>query len=194
MRSVLSEEFVGRLPPEAAVWFKEAVDAAVDRQQFFRAWSAMGRRLGHVADEGRALLLIAAIEARPPHEHLLLVDELHRTGDLNEKAALLRALPRLPDPARFVAVAVDAVRSNADSIIQAIALDNPYPARHFPEAAYNQMVVKCLFNGLSLARVVGLSDRRTPELRRMVAGLASERRAAGRQVPDDVALVLDGGS
>jgi len=41
-----------------------------------------------------------------------------------------------------------------------------------------------------LARVADLARRVTPELRRMVSAYATERRAAGRAVTADVALVI----
>ena len=46
--------------------------------------------------------------------------------------------------------------------------------------------MKAIFNGLSLRRVLGLAERNNAELRRMVEAYASERRAAGRPVPEDV--------
>ena len=78
--------------------------------------------------------------------------------------------------------------------LEAIACENPFPARHFEELAFNQLVMKSLFNGISLSRIEGLPARRSAELLRMVAAYASERRAAGRVVPEDVSYLLDGGS
>jgi hypothetical protein len=178
-------------------------------------WSGAGRRLGPARIEaptpdeaaektlpffpagwgvdelGRTLLLQAALEARLPEAHAALVNELFVTGDLRERQAVLRALPHLPAPERFINVGIEAVRNNAISVIEAIACENPYPARHFPEEAFNQLVLKCFFCEISLARLQGLAGRVTPELRRMVEAYASERRAAGRPVPPDTALILN---
>jgi hypothetical protein len=52
------------------------------------------------------------------------------------------------------------------------------------------MVLKCLFCEVPLRRIQDLARRVTPELRRMVEAYSSERRAAGRAVPEDVALIL----
>jgi hypothetical protein len=191
----------------------EATDA------FLIMWSGAGRRLGQAiiatptdgeqrelddkklaffpagwgADEyGRTLLLQGALAARLPEAHAALVNELFTTGDQRERQAVLRALPHLPAPERFVAVGIEAVRNNAVSVIEAIACENPFPARHFPDEPFNQMVLKCLFCELRLARVHELARRVTPELQRMVAAYASERRAAGRPVPVDTALILGG--
>jgi hypothetical protein len=207
-----------RLPEEAASWFRQALHKVRAKGEatdaFLIMWSGAGRRLGQTLIEaptkeeaedqklrffprgwgtdelGRTLLLQAALAGRLPEAHASLVNELFVTGDLRERQAVLRALPHLPAPERFIAVGVEAVRNNAVSVIEAIACDNPFPGRHFPEEAFNQMVLKCLFVELPLSRVHGLAKRVTPELRRMVDAYASERRAAGRPVPADTALVL----
>jgi hypothetical protein len=201
----------------AATWLATALGQIAAEQPaaitFTLAWSAAGRRLGHAkltatADEertlplsptgfcmdeyGRALLLLAVLAGHPPSMHAALVDDLYAKGELREQQAVLRVLPYLPSPERFVAVAIEAVRSNALTVIEAIAYDNPYPARHFPDPAFNQLVLKCLFYGLSLRRLQGLAQRIEPELKRMVAGYVSERRAAGRSVPEDTNLILQG--
>jgi hypothetical protein len=64
-----------------------------------------------------------------------------------------------------------------------------YPARYFPDDAFNQMVLKALFVGAPLAQIYGLAERTTSELIRMAEAYASERRAAGRPVPEDAKLV-----
>jgi hypothetical protein len=207
-----------RLSEDAASWFREAIKKVRSKGEatdaFLILWSGAGRRLGQVrieaptaseqdkkkvpffprdwgADEfGRVLLLQAALGARLPEAHAALVTELFETGDLRERQAVLRALPHLPAPERFLSVGIEAVRNNAVSVIEAIACENPFPARHFPAEAFNQMILKCLFCEVSLRRVVDLGKRVTPELRRMVDGYAKERRAAGRSVPEDTALVL----
>jgi hypothetical protein len=202
-----------RLSPDGAAWFGEALAAEAD-EQLGRRWSGAGRRLGKAplslsgaeierlapfvptgwgADEcGRAVLLLAALERLPPGQHEEVVTRLYRTGDIRERQAVLRVLAYLPQPERFAALGAEAVRTNVLSEIEALACENPFPQRHFPEPAFNQMVLKCLFNSIPLGRIEGLAARRGPELVRMVAAYASERRAAGRPVPEDAALVLGG--
>lgn len=65
----------------------------------------------------------------------------------------------------------------------------PTPPGSFPELNFNQMVVKCLFNGVALHRIVGLEQRFSAELSRMADDYAAEREAAGRTVPVDLWLV-----
>jgi hypothetical protein len=215
------EVLSARLLPAAASWLAEAL-AEVSRsgEALARRWSGAGRRLGKNpvalapdeserlraagaaplpdgwgADEcGRVLLLLAALTGMPAESHEAVVEDLYRTGETRERQALLRGLAYLPRPERFVTMAVEAVRANVLPELEALACENPFPARHFPEPAFNQLVMKSLFNGVSLRRIVGIEARRAPELARMVTAYASERRAAGRTVPDDVAFVLEGGA
>jgi hypothetical protein len=77
------------------------------------------------------------------------------------------------------------------SVFEAIACENAYPARHFPDQNFNKLVLKAFFTGVGVARIVGLGGRRTAELRRMAEDYASERRAAGRSVPPDLGLVTE---
>lgn len=204
-----------RISEPGAAWFRAALAAvARDASQLGPRWSGAGRRLGRNAvtltgeeraqapfpvdgwglDElGRTSLLGAALTALPEDRHVDLVEELYRTGELREQQAVVRALAHLPVPGRFVAIGIDSVRNNALSLLEAIMCDNPYPASFFPDAAFNQMVMKALFNALPLSRVLGLERRRTGELVRMVTAWQSERRAAGRSVPEDATRFIEGG-
>jgi hypothetical protein len=156
-----------------------------DRATFQRAFSSAGRRLGAGALAGRVELIARAAGALAIDDLVTLVDGCFRTGDNDERRAVLAALERLPAPERFVPLAVAACRTNVVPVFEAIACENPFAARHFPEAAFNQLVLKALFVGVAIDRIVGLADRITPELERMAAAYASERRAAGRPVSDD---------
>jgi hypothetical protein len=138
----------------------------------------------------RTALLLHAAAALPPGELEALVEECFLGGDTRERQAVLRTLALLPDPERFVPLAVDACRTSVQPVFEAIACENPFPARHFPEASFNQMVLKAVFVEVAVGRILGLEARVTPELRRMAADYASERRAAGRSVPADVAVLL----
>jgi hypothetical protein len=213
-----------RLSGDVRLWFDKALVAAraggIQSDAFAVAWSGCGRRLGRAVivlsesdgqrllaagapfvpagwgtDEvGRASLLLAAAEQRDPALVLDAVDELFRKGEMREQQAILRVLHLLPAPAGYAHLATEAVRSNVVSVLEALACDNPFPAAHMDELAFNQMVMKAIFNGLPLGRVQGLARRNNPELRRIVTDFTSERRAAGRLVPDDLPLILGGQS
>jgi hypothetical protein len=94
----------------------------------------------------------------------------------------------LPQPEQYLPIVIDACRTNIEPLFEAIACENPYPAAHFPERNFNQVVLKAMFNGIALARIVGLAGRRNAELARMATDYAAERTAAGRSVPADIDL------
>jgi hypothetical protein len=176
-----------------------AIRAPFDREPFTVAFTLAARRVGRAplpggwsADEAaRAALLVQAAAAQPSGPFAALVDDLYQHGDSRERQAILRALAWLPAPERFLELAVEACRTSVQPVFEAIAGENEYPAAHFPDLNFNQMVLKALFTGVALRRIAGLQGRITAELRRMAAGYASERRAAGRSVPADIGVLLD---
>lgn len=90
---------------------------------------------------------------------------------------------------RWLPLAIGATRTHVVPIFEAIACENPFPAAHFPDPSFHQMVLKAVFLGIRLLRIEGLRSRRTPELARMARDYAEERRAAGRTLPEDFDLL-----
>ena len=140
-------------------------------------------------DAGRLLCLLErAATSGSADEFLADATACYEQGDAREQVSWLRGVALLPGADRFLPLVVDACRTNILTVFQAVACDNPYPAQHFPELNFNQMVLKALFNGTPLARVVGLDMRANANLARMASDYADERRAAGRSIPDDLML------
>ena len=140
---------------------------------------------------GRAALVLFALERLPAEEHVEFIDELFMRGDSREQEALLRTLSMIPNPGRFLATAVEACRGNVQTVFEAIACENPYPGCYFPESNFDQLVLKAIFTGVSLQRIVGLPDRITPALKSMASDHIKERTAAGRPVHEDIALIMN---
>lgn len=202
---------------EALVWLRRGMPepgAPFARGVFFGFYAGAGRRLREpplvlsgdargrlvaagvahpdafsASDLARAALLLAACSALPAAEHVGLATEAFRKGDSAERVALLRALPVLPDPERFTELAIEACRTHVLEVFAAIACDNPFPSRYFPDPNFNQLVMKSMFVELPLERVVGWQARVSPELVRMARDFRAERTAAGRPVPSDIALI-----
>lgn len=147
-----------------------------------------------VQDEARAALLsaLAAALEDAPDRLAEEVEALYRFGDAEEKRAVLRSLPDLPDggaASRLAAgLLADALRGNDPRLIAA-ALGTPAAAA-LDDHAWRHGVLKCLFSDVPLDAVHGLADRADAELGRMAAGYAAEREAAGRDVPDDARRLL----
>jgi hypothetical protein len=201
MLEVAQQVLVAQVP-EAREWLTQALagDFAIS---FASAARRVGRaplalsaaeqqRLGTTrwsADElARAcLLLSAAARADLP----ALVEGCFHQGDNRERSAVLKTLPLLPAPERFIPLAAEACRTNVVTVFEAIACENPFPAAHFSDAQFNQMTLKAVFLTVAVSRIVGLDRRRTPELARMARDYASERHAAGRPVPTDLELLRE---
>ena len=198
-----------RLDAAGARWLRESVASlaggGTDRD-LFRCVSLVSRRLGKAPLALDAAALAAANAARPGWDpspwtadqaarlRLLLaaitdseifvrrLDQLCATADLDELVAFYRGLPLYPDPPLHRLRAAEGVRTNMLVVFEAVAHRNPYPAEQLPDAAWNQMVLKALFVGSTLAPIIGLDRRANATLARMLGDYAHERWSAGRPV------------
>ena len=141
-------------------------------------------------DEFARAVLLLSLDPLDTETRRELIYQCYEKGDSREQESWLRILPLLSDGEFFLDTAIDACRTNIVPLFEAIACENPYPLRFFPEPNFNQVVLKALFMGLAIHRIVGLESRFNPELSRMCADYVSEREAAGRSVPVDIWLAL----
>ena len=141
-----------------------------------------------IEDTVRAVLLLERAAAAPA---TFVEDAIacYEAGDAREQQSWVRAVWLLPQPEAFLPLVIDGCRTSILPLFESIACENPYPARFFPELNFNQLVLKSLFNGVQLSRIIGLDGRLNAELSRMAADYAQERRAASRSVPADIQLV-----
>lgn len=189
-----------------------ATGSVADVVEAYTACARRGRQPLALTDADHAALAVAAPGVdlhRWSHADVLRLDLLlsravnldeaacadaavacYESGDAAEQRSWLRGVSLLPTPEQYVPLVIDACRTNILPVFEAVALGNPYPAAFLPERNFNQMVLKALFNGVPLAGIHGLPDRRNPELARMAGDYADERRAAGRTVPADIGLAL----
>jgi hypothetical protein len=202
-----------RLDTVGAQWLRESVasltSGGTDRV-LFRCISLVSRKLGKAALALDAAALGEARQARPGWDpstwtvdqaarvRLLLaaetesdsfvrrLDQLCATADLDELVAFYRGLPLYPDAARHRLRAAEGVRTNMRVVFEAVAHCNPYPAEQLPEDAWNQMVLKALFVGSTLAPIAGLDRRANATLARMLGDYAHERWSAGRPVSPEL--------
>jgi hypothetical protein len=140
------------------------------------------RPAGWSADQAARALLVLALPAGDADAWLATLDRCFHAGTVEELVALYQALPLLPHPERLALRAAEGVRNAMTPVFAAVALDNPFPAERLADGAFNQMVLKCFFNGLDSRRIAGLERRRNADLGRMLANYARERRLASRPV------------
>lgn len=111
------------------------------------------------------------------------INVLFDTAEINESVALYTSLPFLPNPEVWFYRATEAVRSNIGNIFEALAFENPYPSTYFTDLAWNQLVLKCIFNEKEIHKIEGLFERSNIDLALSISNLAHERWAAGRHIP-----------
>jgi len=205
----LLDGWLGHLPPTGREWLSAALAsvAAGDERALFISFSLAPRKLPRSdlqlsADERRTVgealpgwrpwrwsldqvartRLLLAWPHADPTRYLSTLDRLFAAAGLQELVALYQALALLPHGPLLAKRAAEGVRSSMTVIFESVALDNPYPHGHLDEGAWNQLVLKCLFNGSDLSRVVGFDGRANPTLMRQLCGYAHERWAAHRSV------------
>jgi hypothetical protein len=145
-------------------------------------------------DVARLWLLLRGLGGMAQLEQPSWLLALFEAGEIGEQVSILRTLSALPEPARFVETGEQACRHNSLDVFEAIVAENPFLSEHFPALSFNQAVIKAIFMQVSLQRIERLEQRITPELSRMAAGYASERRAAGRPVPEDAEFLAHYGA
>lgn len=152
-----------------------------------------GRRLvagldtaGWSIDQAARMLFVLASFDGDEKAFAARLEALLRSGEIGEHIALYRGLPLYPAPELLVPLAGEGIRSAVLPVFEAVAHNSPYPAAHFAEPMWNQMVVKALFIESRLAPIQGLDERRNPELARMLVDYARERWAARRTVSPEL--------
>jgi len=138
-----------------------------------------------IDDAARAVWLLLVAE-RAAADLEGLIERRRRAGDARQRAALVRVLPLLPDARQWLAVALEARRGDVRAVLEALVCDNPYPAAHFHEVHFDDLVLAALDADLPLARMIGLGARVTERLATAAARVAASRRASGRRPPRDL--------
>ena len=141
---------------------------------------------GFYRDETARILILMASHGGDDAAFAARVDRLCTTAEVTEYIAYLKGFAIFPAAALLYGRAREGVRSAITPVFAAIACHNPYPFDHFDADAWNQMVVKAVFSGTPIETIFGLHERRNPEVVQMLRDLVSERRAAGRPLPDAV--------
>ncbi len=179
-----------RMDDSADLWLAQHCTrvAAGDATALAIAFGHAGRR--HPDPAEARIRLVLALPATDPTVWLATLDRLFATAGMEELVALYRGLPRYPHADLLVARAAAGIRSSLETVFDAVALDNPYPAQWLGAGPFNQMVLKAFFLARDHRRILGLAGRVNPALGTMLAGYRRERVAASRVVPPGLDEVL----
>ena len=140
-------------------------------------------------DELGRILLMCAL---PPTDNQAILDELFKSADYRELMALYKGLYFLSNASDYVERAREGLRTNMVGVFDAIALENPFPARYLPEDAWNHMVLKAMFMERPMYRIYRISDRKNAGLADIFLDYAEERRSAHRPVSPELWRFVEG--
>lgn len=147
-------------------------------------------------DAARAALIGALADIDP--DGARRATSLYRHGDRDERRGALAGFNELAArdgvldetwSQSGLAIVRDALRTN-DPTLVTVAMGR-FAEAWLPDAEWRQGVLKLMFMGVPLSAVSGLARRRDAELTAMAVRFAAERRAADRDVPADVGLLID---
>jgi hypothetical protein len=208
---IISDWLASRLPQENWHWLRDSLveiaQGRCDDRTIYTTFSLIPRRLGKqdvnlrlaeladlgwhpqnwsVDQLGRSLLLLNLPQENNEAQVKHWFEQLYTTAGIRELVALHQTLPLLPHPERYRFWADEGVRSHMKGVFEAIAHHNSYPASHFPEAAWNDLILKTIFIGAPLQPIYGLQSRANPTLARMLVDYMAERQAAGRSLSPEL--------
>lgn len=195
---------------ETLEWLKEKVELANDVESFNKfkiAFSIVSRKVPKIGIEMSAadeqaigelvpglsisrwsikklcrIWLIMQINAEDKTSYLARIEDLFRDADMNELATLYAALPLLAYAEHWEGQCAEGIRSNIGYVLDAVIMDNPYPAKYLKEDAWNQLILKAFFTDKDISRIIGLESRINENLVKALRDYADERNAAGREV------------
>lgn len=141
-------------------------------------WNPQGMKAYEIA----RLYIFLHLPTDDKAQYFDVVNKLFGAADMGEQVVLYRSLIVYPFAADFQQKTAEGIRTNIKTVFEAIALDNPYPAKYLSEGQWNQLVLKSVFNGSPLYRMVGLDARANEALSQQLSDYAHERWAAARTV------------
>lgn len=144
----------------------------------FEGWNPQRMKAYEVA----RLIIFLHLPIEDKAQYFDVVNKLFGAADMGEQVMLYRSLIVYPYCEDFKLKVADGMRTNIKSVFEAIALDNPFPSKYLTELQWNQMVLKSVFNGSPLYRIIGLEARANATLSQQLSDYAHERWAAGRTV------------
>lgn len=136
----------------------------------------------------RSLLMIYI----PTHQNEEVLKKLAEMADIKELVCLYKGLFFLENAQDFVLLVQEGIRTNMVAVFDAIALVNPFAAEYLPADAWNQLVLKAVFMGRPLYRIVDLDLRKNEKLALIVHDYIHERWSAGRLVSPEIWRLVAG--
>lgn len=196
----LYNTIIKALNPDENVWLKNAIDklqhsadplnellnlSVVVKRQISSDIQSPSDLLTHCDNSEiiRIFLLQSLFEYHSDLKKRTTLKQYYQAGDSAEKSAFLKGLPLIDSNGEAKNIAVNAARCNSLDEFSALTLNNPYPAEHFEELNFNQLILKALFNGLEINDVANFEQRKNANLTNMCFSYAVEQALADRIPP-----------
>ncbi len=132
------------------------------------------------------ILLLTTLANKTDCNFGKLFKSMCQTADLRESVSLYKGIALFPPSTELDKQIGEGLRTHIQTVFEAIAHHNPYPAAHFSVLRWNHMVLKALFIDSTLHPIQGLESRSNPELARILCDYAHERWAAKRPVTPEL--------
>ncbi|HLU94809.1 MAG TPA: EboA domain-containing protein [Membranihabitans sp.] len=170
---VMSHRHISHKPTKAGTIQPDNVDYPIDLNQWTR-------------DQLARTVILLSLDNGNQTEFQETIELLFDTADNREAQAIYASIPFFNYAYSWKHRATEAIRSNVGLIFEAMAFNNSYPAMYFDDAAWNQLVLKTIFNNKSIWNILGLEQRRNQGLADTISDFAHERWAADRTLPSEV--------
>ncbi len=131
-------------------------------------------------------ILLLSIPYADFEQQVKTLDTLFESADVAELVALYAALPLLPNPVIHIKRAAEGIRTNMTIVLDAVALNNPFPSEYFDEISWNQLVLKSIFTERPVYQIYNADTRANERLAATLSDYAHERWAAGRAVTPEL--------
>jgi len=209
-RRQLTEMLQQQLSDEQSEWLNDAIlniQSNHDTQDAQLRLSAMASRkltseaihklpgIWNIAEVARVLLLQTYIDSiknnNAQNYRYDAIWQAYLIGDENEKTAYIKGLSMLDPKGELLDIALHTGRTNNVFLFSAIALHNAYPAKHYDNNAYVQLILKALFLGLNISHIPSLPQRLHSDLSNKCMDLVRERLTANRNPPISIWLAVD---
>ena len=189
--SFLNASLKDSLSPDEFAWLTDEQDKllAAEEKQLYKSIALVPRKIKRQAlsldlnaaeqtltdwtpenwysDEAARIFLLISFPVDET-ELFAILERFFISADLKEGECYYKGLCLYPGPEQYNKRAAEGLRTNVQDIFNAVAINNPYPAAHLDEGAWNQMILKAIFIGTPLYKIAKLESRTNDELSRML--------------------------
>lgn len=137
---------------------------------------------GWTCDRLARVWLLLQVDPDQKEKYFATIENLFLSAEMGELVALYSALPVLAYGDLWRKRCAEGIRNNIGQVLEAVICNNPYPAAHLDEAAWNQLVLRAIFTEKPVLQIVGLRERRNRPLAESLSDYAHERWAAHREL------------